>query len=62
MKRAVGWLLVVLGCLWAVIVFIKAPPAGPDGLGLSQLFGAITIPILVTLLGLYFAGMIKNAK
>ncbi|ACB74606.1 hypothetical protein [Opitutus terrae] len=62
MRKTTGWLLVVLGVLWVAIVLIQAPPSGPDGLGVSRLLGAITLPVLLALVGLYLAGVIKNAK
>jgi hypothetical protein len=62
MRKTLGWLLVAGGVLWGAVVLMHAPPSGPDGLGTSRLLGAITLPILVVLLGLYFAGVIKKAK
>jgi hypothetical protein len=62
MRKTTGWLLVVFGVLWGAVVLIQAPPSGPDGLGISRLLGAVTLPVLVVLLGLYFAGVIKKAK
>lgn len=62
MRKTTGWLLVVFGALWALVVWNQTPPSGPDGLGTSELLGALTVPILVALLGLYFAGVIKKAK
>lgn len=62
MRKTTGWLLVVFGVLWGAIVLIQAPPSGADGLGTSRLLGAITLPALIVLLGLYFAGIIKKAK
>jgi hypothetical protein len=62
MRKTTGWLLVVFGILWGSIVFMQAPPAGADGLGASRLLGALMIPVLITLLGFYFAGVIKKAK
>ena len=62
MKKIIGWLLITLGSVWAVVTIIKAPAGGPDGLGYSRLIGAVTLPVLVALLGLYLSGFIKNAK
>ncbi len=62
MRRTTGWLLIVFGVFWGAIVIMHAPPAGPDGLGISRLLGAGMPPILVVLLGLYFTGVIKKAK
>jgi hypothetical protein len=61
MRKTTGWLLVVFGFAWGAIVIVQAPPSGPDGLGTSQLLGAVTLPVLVLLVGLYYAGIIKKA-
>jgi hypothetical protein len=62
MRKTTGWLLVVLGVLWAATVIKNAPPSGPDGLGTSSLIGGLMIPILVSLGGLALAGVIKKSK
>jgi hypothetical protein len=62
MKKTTGWLIVILGILWAVVVIRQVPPAGPDGLGTSRLIGALTPPVLTALVGLYVAGVIKGSK
>jgi hypothetical protein len=59
MRKTTGWLLVVFGLLWGTVVLLNALKKGLD---ISSMLGAVTVPILVALLGLYFAGIIKKAK
>jgi hypothetical protein len=59
MRRTTGWLLVVFGILWATTVLMADLRRGAD---ISGTLGAVTVPILVALVGLYFAGVIKSAK
>ncbi len=59
MKKTTGWLLVVVGLLWGSAVLLNAQKKGVD---ISSTLGTVTVPILVALLGLYFAGIIRNAK
>lgn len=59
MGKTAGWLLVVLGVLWALSVFMASQR---EGAPISYTLGAMTWPILVSVLGLYFAGVIKKAK
>lgn len=59
LKKTSGWLLVGLGTLWAFSVLLTSQQRGVD---ISITLGAVTIPILIILLGLYFVGIIKKAK
>jgi hypothetical protein len=59
MRKTTGWLLFVFGILWAVTVLMVNQRQGVD---ISSTLGAVTVPILVALVGLYFAGIIKSAK
>lgn len=59
MKKTSGWLLVVLAIAWAVTVIVQATN---NDINISSILGAVTVPILVGLVGLYLAGIIKNAK
>ena len=61
MRKTTGWLLVAFGLMWGTVVIHQAPPSGPDGLGISRLLGALTAPLLISLGGLYYAGIIKKA-
>jgi hypothetical protein len=62
MKKTVGWLLVVLGALWGVIILIRAHPNASDSFGTGQLIGAVLLPTLVIVVGFYLAGIIQKAK
>jgi len=59
MGKTTGWLLVVFGVLWALTVLIANQR---NGVNISSTLEAVTVPILVALVGLYFAGVIKSAK
>ncbi|MEO7414059.1 MAG: hypothetical protein ABIZ81_11965 [Opitutaceae bacterium] len=59
MQTTTGWFVVLLGILWALTVLIPSRRAVTNA---SETIGAVTVPILVALAGLYFAGVIKSAK
>jgi hypothetical protein len=59
MRKTTGWLLVVFGIVWALTVLSANQRSGVN---ISRTLGAVTMPILVALVGLYFAGVIKNVK
>lgn len=59
MRKTTGWLLFGFGILWALTVFMVNQRQGTD---ISSMLGAVTLPILFSLLGLYFADVIKNVK
>ncbi|MEO7412407.1 MAG: hypothetical protein ABIZ81_03545 [Opitutaceae bacterium] len=59
MRKTTGWLLVLLGILWAITVLFSTQRPSTNA---SETIGAVTVPILVALAGLYFAGVIKSAK
>jgi len=59
MRKTTGWLLVVFGLLWGVTVLMADQRRGTN---ISSTLGGVTVPILVAIVGLYFAGIIKNAK
>jgi len=59
MRRTTGWLLVVFGILWALTVLMTSQRQGTN---ISETLGAVTLPILIAFVGLYFAGVIKSAK
>jgi hypothetical protein len=58
-NKAFGWIIVVVGMIWALVVLISDQKKGTD---ISSTLGGVTVPILVSLVGLYLAGIIKNAK
>ena len=59
MIKTTGWLLVILSVVWAIAAIVQATRSGQ---GASYLLGAVTVPILVGLIGLYLIGIIKKAK
>ena len=59
MKKVIGWILVTLSLLWALTAVVGALKSEAS---ISYMLGAVTLPILVGLLGLYLAGVIKKLK
>jgi hypothetical protein len=59
MRKTSGWLLVVFGLFWGATVLVADQRNGTD---ISSTLGGVTVPILVSLVGFYFAGIIKSAK
>jgi hypothetical protein len=62
MKKTTGWLLTILGVLWGAVVIKNSPLTSQDGLASSRLLGAVMVPALFVVGGLYLAGVIKSKK
>ncbi|MBC2603742.1 hypothetical protein [Puniceicoccus vermicola] len=58
-SKTVGWLLFAIGIIAAVQVLMTQNGAGADS---ARTIGQVVGPVLISLVGLYFAGVFTKAR